>query len=291
MTHLFEPIPAATESLFPRSESEERWPDHDARGENPFGSGDELRHFIAVLVDANHRLHDADRRKDEFMAMMGHEMRNPLAAVASALEIIRRKQQLQPDPAIIWACEVLTRQFAQLTRLVADFLDIARIARGGIQLSCEDISLNAVIERAVESSGPLLNQRHQQLIVEMPETPLQVVGDAGRLVQVFDNLLTNAAKYMHEGGRVCLVLHRAGEQAVCTVTDEGLGIASEKLETIFETFTQLHSPGSAGVGGMGMGLAIVRRLLTLHHGSVHASSRGLGRGSSFEVRLPLLSAG
>jgi signal transduction histidine kinase len=279
MSQFLELVPSAPEP-------EERGPEQCALGKSLFAC-----QFIATLIDANHRLIDADHRKDEFMAMMGHELRNPLAAVANALEIIRRKERLHPDSEIAWACEVLNRQFAQLSRLVADLLDIARIARGNLMLCCEAVNLNAVIDDAVETSGPMLNQRRQRLLVEATDPPLQVMGDSGRLVQVFDNLLTNASKYMHEGGRIWLTLRRDGDQAVCTVTDEGRGIAADKLESIFEAFTQLHTPDHPEMGGIGMGLAIARQLLTLHHGSVRATSGGPDQGSSFEVRLPLIFPG
>lgn len=249
----------------------------------------ELEQLNSILDEANRRLTQAGRRKDEFLAMLGHELRNPLASICNALEIIRLKQLANPDHELIWPREVLGRQIAQLTRLVDDLLDISRITRNQIELRRAPLELNSVIASAVEASAPQLNAREQQLIVELPEPSLRVHGDAMRIAQVFGNLLNNAAKYMPEGRRIWLNVRQDADMAVCQVTDEGVGIPADMLEQIFEPFTQVHDTRDKATGGLGMGLAIVKKLVSLHGGSVQVASAGLDLGSTFEIRLPLMA--
>ncbi len=248
----------------------------------------ELEQLNAILEEANHRLMQSSRRKDEFLAMLGHELRNPLASICNALEIIRLKQFAKPDPDLVWPREVLGRQIGQLTRLVDDLLDISRITRDLIELRRAPLELNSVVASAVEASGPQLNARRQQLVVELTEPTLRVHGDSMRIAQVLGNLLNNAAKYMPEGRHVWLRVTQEGSEAVCRVTDEGVGIPKDMLEHVFEPFTQVRETRDKATGGLGMGLAIVRKLVSLHGGSVSVSSPGLDQGSCFEVRLPLL---
>ncbi len=249
----------------------------------------ELEQLNGILEDANQRLTQASRRKDEFLAMLGHELRNPLASICNALEIIRLKQHENPDPELVWPREVLGRQIGQLTRLVDDLLDISRITRDQIELRRAPLELNQVIASAVEASGPQLNARQQQLIVELKEPSLRVNGDAMRIAQVVGNLLNNAAKYMHTGRRIWLCVEQDHDMAVLRVTDEGVGIPEEMLDQVFEPFTQVRETRDKATGGLGMGLAIVRKLVALHGGTVGVTSKGLDQGSCFEVRLPMLA--
>ena len=251
----------------------------------------ELEQLNSILEEANQRLTQAGRRKDEFLAMLGHELRNPLASICNALEIIRLKQVEKPDPELVWPREVLGRQIGQLARLVDDILDISRITRDQIELRRAPLDLNHVIASAVEASGPQLNLRRQQLIVELTEPGLRVNGDGMRIAQVLGNLLNNAAKYMPEGRRVWLSVRQDGDMAVCSVIDEGVGIPEHMLDQIFEPFTQVRETRDKATGGLGMGLAIVRKLVSLHGGSVRVASAGLDLGSTFEIRLPLMDAG
>ena len=251
----------------------------------------ELEQLNSILEEANQRLTQAGRRKDEFLAMLGHELRNPLASICNALEIIRLKQVEKPDPELVWPREVLGRQIGQLARLVDDILDISRITRDQIELRRAPLDLNHVIASAVEASGPQLNLRRQQLIVELTEPGLRVNGDGMRIAQVLGNLLNNAAKYMPEGRRVWLSVRQDGDMAVCSVIDEGVGIPENMLDQIFEPFTQVRETRDKATGGLGMGLAIVRKLVSLHGGTVRVASAGLDLGSTFEIRLPLMDAG
>ena len=227
------------------------------------------------------RLQADDARKDQFLAMLGHELRNPLAAMDAAIELLD-----DPD-AVAHARQVLSRQMRNLTTMVSDLLDLSRITRGKITLQDEPIDLADVVRRGVSWGTRMAEARHQRLSVRLPEDAVVVVGDACRLEQVFTNLLTNAIKYTPEEGNIEVSLGREQQQAVLRVRDDGIGIEPELHSAIFEPFTQADSSLHHSSGGLGLGLPVVRSLVTLHGGEVRVVSEGLGRGSELVVRLPL----
>jgi CheY-like chemotaxis protein/anti-sigma regulatory factor (Ser/Thr protein kinase) len=232
---------------------------------------------------AEEELEQAGRRKDEFLAMLGHELRNPLAPIGLAVEVLRK---LGPgDDAIVWARDVIARQTGQLTRLVDDLLDVSRITRGKLTLLQRPLDVAGVVAQAVETSRPLLDARRHQLTLHVPAEAVRVRGDAARLAQVISNLLNNAAKYTPDGGRIVLTVEREPSDVVMTVTDNGLGIPAEMLGRVFDLFSQFESRDQSQ-GGIGIGLTLVKRLVELHGGTVEARSAGRGRGSTFVVRLP-----
>jgi CheY-like chemotaxis protein len=243
---------------------------------------------------AEEALREGDRRKDEFLAMLAHELRNPLAPIRTAAQVLRLKGPAEPELQL--ARDVIDRQVQQLTRLVDDLLDLSRVSRGKINVELEPVALAAVVARAVEISRPLIDARKHHLEVSLPEQAVQVEGDAARLAQVVSNLLNNAAKYTEQGGRIWLTVEPASERAQETrevllrVRDTGVGIAADMLPNIFQMFTQVQGSVSRSEGGLGIGLSLVRSLVELHRGSVTALSEGLGQGSEFIVRLPLLEA-
>ena len=232
-------------------------------------------------------LTDLDRRKDEFLAMLSHELRNPLAPIFNAVRLLR--MQKNDDPVQVKALNVIERQVGQLNHLVDDLLEISRITTGRVQLRQEQIALSGVVERAVESTQPLITQRRHVLSVALPDEPLWVHGDAARLEQVVVNLLTNAAKYTDEGGCVAVSLALEEGSAVLRVRDTGIGIAPELLPRIFELFTQAERSLDRSQGGLGIGLCLVQRLVELHGGTVAVHSV-LGHGSEFVMRLPVVAA-
>jgi PAS domain S-box-containing protein len=230
----------------------------------------------------------ANRAKDEFLAMLGHELRNPLAPTLHALEVLRAKGD---DPAARgWAAEMLERQARHMARLVDDLLDISRITRGKIELRPEPVELAEVVRRAVESCRLPIEDRRHRLSLAFPPEPLWVEADPARLEQVLSNLLNNAAKYTPPGGAIALATERQGAEVVITVTDDGAGIPPEMLGRIFDLFHQVDPSLARSQGGLGIGLTLVRRLVEMHGGSVEARSEGRGRGSAFVIRLPLLDA-
>jgi PAS domain S-box-containing protein len=229
-------------------------------------------------------LADLDRRKDEFLAMLGHELRNPLAPITNAVQLLR----LQKDKSKLQnkACTIIERQVGQLTRLVDDLLEVSRITTGKIRLQRERIALNGVIERALETTRPLIDQRGHELTVSLSPHAIWLHADAARLEQVAVNLLTNAAKYTHDGGHISLAVEQEGIEAVLRVRDTGVGIAPELLPHIFDLFTQAERSLDRSQGGLGIGLCLVQRLVEMHGGNVDVHSE-LGKGSEFVVRLPL----
>jgi PAS domain S-box-containing protein len=250
---------------------------------------------ITERVRAVEALQEADRRKDEFLAMLGHELRNPLAPIRNALTFMRLKGL--PDPALQNARDLIDRQVAHLVRLVDDLLDVSRIAFGKVELRRELVDLRAVAEEAVATSRPLLDEAGQRLTVRIAPEPLWIDGDRVRLLQVISNLLNNAARYTPAGGEVLLELGKAGGEALLGVKDNGVGIPKEMLTRIFDAFIQLRQPpagepGGAlrGTSGLGIGLSLSRMLVELHGGRIGAESEGPGRGSRFVVRLPLVEA-
>jgi PAS domain S-box-containing protein len=232
-------------------------------------------------------LAEADKRKDEFLAMLGHELRNPLAPLANALHVLEMAGT--DEQKRHWATELIGRQVQHLTRLVDDLLDVSRVTRGKVELRKEPVELAAVLRRATESSRPLIDTRQLELTLALPATPVQLQADPTRLAQVVSNLLNNAAKYTPAGGRIWLSGQTDGHQVVVRVRDNGQGIQADLLPHIFDLFTQGDRSPARAEGGLGIGLALVRRLVELHGGSVQAASEGPGRGSEFTVRLPLVA--
>jgi signal transduction histidine kinase len=245
-----------------------------------------LQGEVAERARAEQALKEADRHKDEFLAMLAHELRNPLAPILSAVQLMRMKPM--PDPQLSRSRDVIERQLSHLTRLVDDLLDVARITRGRINLSPEPIELGTLIARAVEIVQPLIQERGHQFTSEIPDGTLRVNADPLRLTQALGNVLGNAAKYTERGGRITLTVCRQGTDVEIRVRDNGIGIPAEVLPRIFDLFAQLDRRSDHPHSGLGIGLALVRRLLQMHDGSISAYSEGTGRGSEFVIRLPLL---
>jgi signal transduction histidine kinase len=247
----------------------------------------ELEHKVQerteALERANEALQDADRRKDEFLATLAHELRNPLAPIRNALEIMR-VSSTKPEAAQR-ARDIVERQVSQMVRLINDLLDVSRITRGKLALTLETVGIGEVIEAAFETSRPLLEEAGVQFKKAVPEAPIYVRGDRLRLAQVFSNLLNNAAKYTEPGGTVSLTARRDGSQAVVCVKDTGVGIPTEVLPHVFELFTQVDRTLNRSQGGLGIGLALVKQIVGMHGGSVAVRSEGVGKGTEFEVRL------
>ncbi len=245
-----------------------------------------LQSEVAERARAEQALKEADRHKDEFLAMLAHELRNPLAPILNAVQLMRMKPM--PDPQLSQSRDVIERQVSHLTRLVDDLLDVARITRGRINLSPEPIELAALIARAVETVQPLVQERGHEFTTEIPAGTLRVNADPLRLTQALGNVLGNAAKYTERGGRITLTVCPQGADVEIRVRDTGIGIPAEVLPRIFDLFTQLDRRSDHPHSGLGIGLALVRRLLQMHDGTITAHSEGTGLGSEFVLRLPLL---
>ena len=231
---------------------------------------------------------EADRRKDEFLAMLAHELRNPIAPIRNAVHVLRLCGS--SDPEMEKPRAIIDRQLRQLTRLVDDLLDVSRITRGKICLQLEPVNVRTVVTSAVETSRPLIEARKHQLTVSLPQEPVFVNADRDRLSQVLSNLLNNAAKYTESGGSISVQAEQDGEEAVFRVRDTGAGIPPSMLPHIFDLFIQVDQSLDRSQGGLGIGLTLVRRLVEMHGGKVQASSEGPGQGSEFVVRLPLENA-
>lgn len=229
-------------------------------------------------------LRESDRRKDEFLAMLAHELRNPLAAVNNAVTILKLSAD---EESRNWASDVVERQVRQLVRLIDDLLDVSRITSGKIRLRKDFVDASSILDQAVESARPLIDERRHTLGVSIERGNLPVHVDAARVEQIVLNLLTNAAKYTESGGQILLTAKREGEQVVIGVKDNGIGIPPEKLPEMFQLFTQGDRTLARSEGGLGIGLTIVQKLAEMHGGSVVAASGGPGQGSEFMVRLPL----
>ena len=228
------------------------------------------------------RLREADRRKDEFLASLAHELRNPLAPIRTGVEILRKSAAQNKVETIL---PMMERQLQHMTRLLDDLLDVSRISRGKITLQVERIDLRHVLDASVEASRPLIEQMGHALTVSIPTTPVFLNADAVRCAQVISNLLNNAAKYTPSGGCITLKAEDFGDEVDVSVTDNGIGIAPESMESIFDMFTQVGSASHAQ-GGLGIGLSLAKGLVALHGGTIEAHSDGRGRGSVFRVRLP-----
>lgn len=236
-------------------------------------------------ISAN-ALREADRRKDEFLATLAHELRNPLAPIRNAVHLMALDGNISRRPQLL---EMLERQVNHMVRLIDDLIDVSRVSRGTVELRCERLDVGRLLQTAVETSRPLIERARHRLDLLLPVEPLSVHGDAVRLAQVFANLLNNAAKYTDDGGHIEVSARRDGLEAVVSVCDDGIGLASDQLPRLFEMFSQLEQPTARAQGGLGIGLALAKRLAQMHGGTVRAESEGLGCGSCFTVRLPLVA--
>ncbi|HWN40640.1 MAG TPA: ATP-binding protein [Thermoanaerobaculia bacterium] len=266
----------------------------DAVGEVPLGTHKPRKAEMERRAEERiAELEAALRSRDEFLAVLAHELRNPLAPIRNAAQVIRLVGPA--DGHMTWAGDVIDRQVHQLSRLVDDLLDVSRVTRGRIELHKEEIELAMVVAHAVEMSRPFIDQRRHALTVTLPKSTVVLHADLARLSQVISNLLNNACKYMEEEGRICLTAEQASEvnasEVRIRVKDQGIGMPREMLPRIFELFTQLNRSLDRSEGGLGIGLALVRRLVELHGGTVQALSDGPGRGSEFVVALPVLRVG
>jgi len=240
---------------------------------------------ITDRVRAEEALKEADHRKDEFLATLAHELRNPLAPIRNSLEILELLKD--DDEAVDQARAVMRRQVEYMVRLIDDLLDVSRISRGTLELRKERVELVAVVRSAVETSRPLIEASSQQLVVTLPPDPVWIAADVTRLAQVFANLLNNASKFTAHGGHIRLLVERRSELVEVSVVDDGIGIPVEMLSKIFDMFTQVDPSLERAQSGLGIGLTIVKRLVEMHQGTIEAQSIGPGQGSRFVVRLPV----
>jgi PAS domain S-box-containing protein len=254
--------------------------------------GGKLRGFAKIMRDITDRklreveLAEENRRKDEFLATLAHELRNPLAPILNGLRFLQQNQTMAPAQQQVVG--MIDRQVRQIVRLVDDLLDVSRITRGKVVLHKERVPLNAALAHAVETARPLIDSRKHELTVSLPSEGVWLETDPARLEQVVANLLNNAAKYTEPGGRIWLTAEREGSEAVIRVRDNGIGILSEMLPRVFDLFTQADRSLDRAQGGLGIGLTLVKRLVELHGGRVEAQSEGPGKGSEFVVRLPVV---
>jgi signal transduction histidine kinase/ActR/RegA family two-component response regulator len=247
----------------------------------------ELTNAEAALRAQSERLRDSDRRKDEFLATLAHELRNPLAPIRNALQII----QIAGDngPAVEQARGMMERQLGQMVRLIDDLLDVSRISRGKFELRKERIELSGAIKSAVDTAQPVIDAAGHRLTVFQPPRPVYLDADPVRLAQIFSNLLNNAAKYMERGGHIWLTVTPEDHEVVVSVRDTGIGIPAEALPGIFDMFSQVDHSLERAQGGLGIGLTLVKQLLEMHGGRIEARSDGPGKGAEFIARLPVAS--
>jgi PAS domain S-box-containing protein len=281
------------------------WPDGgirwiQARGKVFFDEAGKPSRWIGINIDVTERkqmeeslrrqtraLREADRRKDEFLAILAHELRNPLAPISNAIGILTLRGD---DPEVVAQTkEVMERQVHQMIRVVDDLMEVSRIGRGKISLEKAPVDLADVVATAVETSRPLVEAHRHTLTVSLPERPARVEADSARLAQVLSNLLNNAAKYTEDGGRIDLIIEQAHGEAVIRVRDNGIGIAPERLPGIFDMFEQIEDVADRSHGGLGIGLTLAQRLIEMQGGRIEAHSAGLGKGSEFVTRLPALA--
>jgi signal transduction histidine kinase/CheY-like chemotaxis protein len=242
---------------------------------------------ITDLKQAEAALKQADRHKDEFLATLAHELRNPLAPIRNASQVLHL---INPGiKEVQWASDVIGRQIQHMTRLVDDLLDVSRISRNKLELRKERVELSDVMRVAIETSRPLIEEGRHELTVTLPSTPILLNVDQTRLAQVFSNLLNNAAKYTEAGGRVEFTAVQQGNEAVVSVRDSGVGIPSEMLPHIFEMFAQVDRHLERSQGGLGIGLTLAKRLVEMHGGRIEVESAGAGKGSEFRIHLPVFS--
>jgi signal transduction histidine kinase len=246
-----------------------------------------LEQRVRALERLNRALQEADRRKDQFLAVLSHELRNLLAPIGYAVNLM---QISSADESVVReCCGVADRQLQQMVRLVDDLLDVSRIARGKMELRRERVALETVIHQAQEISRPGIEERGQSLRVRFDAHPVLRDADFNRLTQVIANLLNNASKYSHPAGAIQLVIEQEGGCAVVRVKDDGVGIPASELTRVFEMFSQLRPAEGGSAGGIGIGLALAKGIVEMHSGSITARSEGTGRGCEFIVRLPCLS--
>ncbi|MEP7218842.1 MAG: PAS domain S-box protein, partial [Bacteroidota bacterium] len=304
--------------FYPREKIEEKWPEQelelarrDGRFEDEgwrlrkdgtrlwanviitplYDKGDRLVGFSKVTRDMTQRkrveeLELAEQRMTEFLAMLSHELRNPLAPIRNAVYMMQLKESDDADLAGIR--DILDRQVVHITRLVDDLVEVSRVTSGTIRLRREQVDIHAVIARAAESSHPLIEERGHQLNITLPEKPILLDGDQTRLVQVFVNLLNNAAKYTPGTGRISVIVEKDGREMVARVRDTGAGIPADLLPNIFDLFTQGERTLDRSEGGLGIGLTLARRIIEMHGGTIEAFSEGAGMGSELLVRLPII---
>jgi signal transduction histidine kinase len=250
----------------------------------------ELVHALAVQSDIEAELHqqrdwrDADRRKDEFLATLAHELRNPLAPIRQAALI--SKAPGATDAQKRWSHDVIDRQVQHMSLLLDDLLDISRVTRGTLALRMQPTELSSIIDTAVETARPTIDAKRHVLSVEVPAEPIQFTADPLRVAQVLSNLLTNAAKYTDPEGQIRLIARCEADSVIIRVADSGIGISAAALPRVFNMFSQVHSTTDRSEGGLGIGLALAQGLIELHGGTIEANSEGLGCGSEFTVRLP-----
>ena len=267
----------------------------DSRGKVQFDAEGRPIRMRGVTVDVTDRyqaefeLRESNRKKDEFLAMLAHELRNPLAPISTAAEMLRLT--IASDPRTRKASEVISRQVKHMTALVDDLLDVSRVTRGLVELDKELVDIKAAVSNAVEQARPLIEARHHALTVRTDASQASVLGDRTRLVQVIANLLNNAAKYTPQGGEITLEVHAQGDWVDIGVIDNGIGIDAKLLPHVFELFTQAERTPDRAQGGLGIGLALVKTMVALHGGQVTADSAGPGKGSTFTIRLPALAQG
>jgi PAS domain S-box-containing protein len=243
---------------------------------------------VTARHEAEELLREADRRKDEFLAMLAHELRNPLAALSNAIHLLKTADLDEPSA---WAVDVSGRQVVQLTRLIDDLLDVSRISRGKLELRKEPVELGSIVVWAAEAVKPLVDEKSHTLSIDLGREPLRLEGDPARLGQMIANLLSNSAKYSENEGRIELTAGREDGSVVIRVKDHGIGIPTDMLERIFDLFTQVDKSLERSEGGLGIGLSLVRQLAEMHGGSVTAASEGPGKGSTFTLKLPALQKG
>jgi PAS domain S-box-containing protein len=243
---------------------------------------------VTELRELEEALREADHRKDEFLATLAHELRNPLAPIRNAVQILRLKGP--PSLELQWAREVIDRQVQQMTRLIDDLMDVSRITRNKIELRKELVELGAILQSAVEICRPVIDASGHTIAVSLPQQPVYLNADATRMAQVFSNLLNNASKYSEKAGPIEILVDREGDKVAVRVRDHGIGIPREMLASIFDLFTQVDRSLERAHGGLGIGLTLVKRLVEMHGGSVTAESGGAGQGSMFIVRLPVATA-
>jgi signal transduction histidine kinase len=249
----------------------------------------EMRDQMAELRLAEQALREADQRKDEFLATLAHELRNPLAPIRTGLELLERVPGDGPQAVRVRA--MMQRQVNLLIKLIDDLLDVSRIATGKVMLHREVVDLRGVVEAALEGSEPMIGAGGHRLHVHLPAAPVGVMADPMRMAQVIGNLVNNAAKYTARGGEIAVSLAVEGDEAVVRVSDNGVGIPADMLEQVFHMFAQVDRTLDQSQGGLGIGLSLARRLVALHGGSVVAESAGRGQGSTFTVRLPVIPIG
>jgi signal transduction histidine kinase/CheY-like chemotaxis protein len=247
----------------------------------------QIRGHLAERARAEDALRIADRRKDEFLATLGHELRNPLAPLVTGLNLLSLSKV--QDPVFRKVLAIMQRQTGHLIRLVDDLLEVSRITRGIIDVQREPLDLAFVVRSAIETSRPAIEGAQHELTVDLPTEPITVAGDAVRLTQVFANLLTNAAKYTNNGGHIRLAVTRKDDRVRVSIRDDGIGIPESQLTSVFDMFAQVDRADRRVQGGLGIGLTLARSLAELHGGSVEARSAGLGEGSEFVVELPILA--